>query len=373
MVVVIVNKRLGRVQNETWGPRVRAEGCHIGSPDYVKLFDAYSYPNGSVLSTSDPEVIATTIESGWRSAEQHGCCVIELVQDEHIHPVMHKLSLKHRLSLVPWESRNRNPDNEDMFPRVKIGLDPNICEKVNCWLSDLDEVVLSSPMWLNRGDLFSESPSEILEKLVSSMPFAANVEDGKCFSTPEARDQFDSQYFAAFLNALPDDVLAQEVNAKGSSNSHPLKLQLLACPKGFEFKLHAHPSVELIVPLVGELWERRLIGASISSKYLQRSAGPSMPVSSDKLYEDPNDEEMARTKRSLQSTMSTIASLGTEGRFVDRSTRQGQILYNPVGSIHQSYTKDEGCLLFALWSGIHADLVDCECCKGIEGADLFLP
>lgn len=371
LVVIIVNKRLGRVQNETWGPRVRADGCHIGSPDYVKLFDAYSYPNGSVVSTSNPEVIAETIKSSWNSAKEHGCCVIELVQDEHVHPVMHKLSIKHRPSLIPWESRNRNPSTESMFPSIKIGLDSEFQGDLRGWLDGLDKVVLSTPMWLNRGDLFSESPSAILETLASSLPLSSDV--SPCFATSEAQDRFDSQYFAALLNALPDDILVNEVNAKGTSNSHPLKLQLLACPKGFEFKLHAHPSVELIVPLVGELWERRLIGASMSSNHLKRGVELSMSAYSGKLYEEPNDDDMALAKEQLQLSMSAISSLGTEGKFVDRSTREGQILYNAVGSIHQSYTKEEGCLLFVLWSGIHADLVDCECCRGIEGADLFLP
>jgi thiamine pyrophosphate-dependent acetolactate synthase large subunit-like protein len=37
LVVIIQNGRLGRVSNETWGPGVRADGCLIGSPDFVKL------------------------------------------------------------------------------------------------------------------------------------------------------------------------------------------------------------------------------------------------------------------------------------------------------------------------------------------------
>lgn len=373
LVVVIVNARLGRVQNETWGPRVRADGCHIGSPDFVKLFDAYSYPNGSILSTSNPEVIAETIESGWNSAKEHGCCVIEIVQDEHVHPVMHKLSINRRPSLVPWESLNRNPKNDSMFPRIKIGLDSGVRGDLQNWLDGLDKVILSSPMWLNRGDLFSESPSAIVDTLVSSLPISDDGGIRQCFITPNERNRFDSQYFAALLNALPNDILVNEVNAKGTSNSHPLKLQLLACPKGFEFKLHAHPSVELIVPLIGELWERRLVGAAMSSDHLKRGVELSVPAYSDKLYEDPNDDSMALAKENLQASMSAISSLGTKGKFVDRSTREGQVLYNAVGSIHQSYTKEEGCLLFVLWSGIHADLVDCDCCRDIEGADLFLP
>ena len=137
--------------------------------------------------------------------------------------------------------------------------------------------------------------------------------------------------------------------------------------------MHAHPSVELIVPLVGELWERRLIGATMSAEPLKRSEGLSIPSAADKFYEDPSDDEMARAKKSLQSSMGTITSLGTEGRVVDRSTSEGQVLFNSVGSIHQSYTKEKGCLLLALWSGMHADIVDCSCCEGIEGANLFLP
>jgi len=374
LVVVVVNARLGRVQNEAWGPRVRADGCHVGSPDFVKLFDAYSYPNGSTLSTSDPRIIAETIESGWHSAKQNGCCVIELHQDENVHPVMHKLTIKHRPSLVPWEYRNRNPGNESMFPAISIGLSPVARSNIKSWLGGLEKVVvLSSPMWLNRGDLFSEPPSEILEMLLASLPMGRDNETDQCFATSEDRDRFDSQYFAAFLNALPDDILAKEVNAKGTSNSHPLKLQVFACSKEFQFKLHAHPSVELVIPLVGELWERRLIGATMSAEHLKRSEDLPSPSTVDKFYEDPSDGEMARAKESLQSTMSTITSLGTEGRFVDRSQREGQVLYNSVGSIHQSYTKENGCLLLALWSGIHADIVDCGCCQGIEGASLFLP
>lgn len=53
LVVIIQNGRLGRVSNETWGPGVRADGCNIGSPDFVKLVSSTvnrHYENNSPLS-----------------------------------------------------------------------------------------------------------------------------------------------------------------------------------------------------------------------------------------------------------------------------------------------------------------------------------
>lgn len=372
LVVVIINARLGRVQNETWGPRVRADGCHIGSPDYVKLFEAYSYPDGMRLSTCDTETISQTIEKGWKAAEEHGCCVIELIQDENVHPIMHKLAPPESSSLVHWEDRNRNPKAHSLFPRIQVRT--NIHEQIQTWLNGLTKVELSDSYWLNEGDFFSTPPSEIVESLFDSL--APTTSDGsamgKFFATAEATEAFDSQYHSSFLNALPAKVVVEEVNSQGTSNSHPLKMQLLACAKGFTFKLHTHPNVELMVPLVGELWERRLIGKTVNPDLVRRQLPTHLSPA--KFYHAPDEKEIGRVKQSLQTIMANIKNLGKGGKFVDRAAREGQVLYNEIGSIHQSYSKNEGCLLLVLWSGLHADFEDCSCCTGIEGAEnLFLP
>lgn len=47
----------------------------------------------------------------------------------------------------------------------------------------------------------------------------------------------------------------------------------------------------------------------------------------------------------------------TEGVvFEEGCFREGGIYVNEVGSIHQSFTRDEGCLLLCIWGGSHLNL-----------------
>jgi thiamine pyrophosphate-dependent acetolactate synthase large subunit-like protein len=84
LVVIVQNGRLGRVNNETWGPGVRADGCDIGSPDFVKLFEAYGYPGGKHISTSDEAVISDTIAESLELAGKQGVSAIVVHQGESI-------------------------------------------------------------------------------------------------------------------------------------------------------------------------------------------------------------------------------------------------------------------------------------------------
>jgi len=93
LCVVVQNGRLGRVQNEKWGPSIKGNGCAIGSPDFIKLFEAFGYPNGLSMSTSNLAEIDRVIEQGWILANSQGMCVIVLHQDERVSPVMHKLAV----------------------------------------------------------------------------------------------------------------------------------------------------------------------------------------------------------------------------------------------------------------------------------------
>lgn len=87
LVVIIQNGRLGRVNNETWGPGVRADGCDIGSPDFVKLFESYGFPGGKHLNTSDEAVISDTIAQSMELAAQQGCSVIVIHQGKPVFQV----------------------------------------------------------------------------------------------------------------------------------------------------------------------------------------------------------------------------------------------------------------------------------------------
>eukprot|EP00957_Ditylum_brightwellii_P014701 1108449-Ditylum_brightwellii.AAC.1 len=137
LVVVIINTRLGRVQNETWGARLKADGCHIGSPDYIKLFEAYGYPGGMKLSTCDLEVISDTIKKGWSCANDNGVCVIELYQDPHMHPIMHKLIPAEESSLRDWDSITRDSLKKSIFPEIDTHHWKDHQEKLQNWLNSI--------------------------------------------------------------------------------------------------------------------------------------------------------------------------------------------------------------------------------------------
>jgi len=61
LVIVMLNGRLGRVQNESWGAEA-AEGCGIGCPDLVKLAAAYGAP-GTLVDSDSPEAIAAAVRA----------------------------------------------------------------------------------------------------------------------------------------------------------------------------------------------------------------------------------------------------------------------------------------------------------------------
>jgi hypothetical protein len=162
---------------------------------------------------------------------------------------------------------------------------------------------------------------------------------------------YEYAHHRSFLNSFPASVIDQ-VLSTGTSNSHPLCLQLLVCPKEYTFKLHAHPNVELDIPLVGELWEKRYLGVPMDAEIL---ATGSPGMSEGKFYVDPSEEELSEICKKLALHDNKKPSKSESGDIVVRVAKQGQVLYNATGTIHQSFTKAHGCLVFALWSGVHAN------------------
>jgi len=156
------------------------------------------------------------------------------------------------------------------------------------------------------------------------------------------------------------------------------------CPSNYNFKLHSHPNIELCIPITGTLYERRLIGMTLHPMVVERELELTKPTPTSKeddgdknirkkLYQQPTDSEIKQVHNSLKRSLGRkVTTLGRHGKFVDRKLNAGQVLVNDIGSIHQSYTKDDGCLILAIWSGLHADIdKGCDCC-GIEGNHLLV-
>jgi quercetin dioxygenase-like cupin family protein len=114
----------------------------------------------------------------------------------------------------------------------------------------------------------------------------------------------------------------------GQSNGREMAWIVISIPPNRSFPLHAHPSVEVIYVAKGVMHEARLNGTPPT-----RDFGPAL--------EGPDLSDRPRNA------------------FSHHAFSAGDMLVNEVGSIHQSYTKDEGCVLLCLWSSAHADIPCC--------------
>lgn len=142
----------------------------------------------------------------------------------------------------------------------------------------------------------------------------------------------------------------EEFFSTGTSNGgRPLSWCLMDILPNQAFPLHAHPTVEIVHIIKGALYERRLQGKppinikgcccnSISSSSASASISASPSTATQGL--SPPD----------------LSSLSPPPTFIDGVCRAGDMLVNEVGSIHQSWTEDEGCFLLCIWGGGHLNL-----------------
>ena len=159
--------------------------------------------------------------------------------------------------------------------------------------------------------------------------------------------------------------------SESTSNGRTLEWSVMDCKPGCQFKLHAHPNLELIYCIKGALHEVRMEGLPIEKEF--------------ETLEDDGTELKGPN----------LASLDRPWHFETLSA--GQWLANEVGSVHKSFTatSGDGALLLVLWGGSHANIVDgeapelvdvnqavddmdkkldqCDCTKWTEISETFLP
>ena len=166
-------------------------------------------------------------------------------------------------------------------------------------------------------------------------------------------------------NTNNDDL--QEFMKTSKSCGRQLQWTAMNCAPATQFKLHAHPNLELIYCARGELHEIRMNGEPFSRDF-----------GSEGEIQGPD-----------------LTRLNRPWNF--QTLQQGEWLVNEVGSIHKSFTatNGDGCLLIVLWGGSHADvspeqhptrvnvqqavdsmddkLTTCQCQKGNKLSETFLP
>ena len=148
----------------------------------------------------------------------------------------------------------------------------------------------------------------------------------------------------------------------GKSCGREIQWAVMDCPPATQFRLHAHPNIELVYCARGALHEIRMNGPPLVKKFATgKISGPNLGNLNRPWYFDTLNE--------------------------------GEWLVNEVGSIHKSFTSTngDGCVLVVLWGGSHADIeqapkqvnvqaaVDhmdqklCECGNGDKLSETFLP
>ena len=141
--------------------------------------------------------------------------------------------------------------------------------------------------------------------------------------------EFDSEWHKSLENIFRRSGFEEELEeykSLGSSNGYPLRLQLMILPPKKCFKIHAHPNIEFECTLLGALCEFRW------------------------LFKQSADEIHASNKDNIKGP-----TIPENSPFEYRKIRQGQCMLNEKGSVHQSFSEDDGCVILVLWSGCHAN------------------
>ena len=123
----------------------------------------------------------------------------------------------------------------------------------------------------------------------------------------------------------------------GTSNGKKLKVCMMRIAPNTAFKLHAHPNIEIIYCLKGCIREYRLVGSPLN-------------LADNRQVLDSNDLVTLNNGRCFEyracCSSSYILKYKDKG---DKCQIMGPFLFNETGSMHLSFTADEGCLLLVIW------------------------
>ena len=106
---------------------------------------------------------------------------------------------------------------------------------------------------------------------------------------------------------------------------HDLEWRVLIIPPNHLFAAHSHAGLEFYYILEGTLHERKLIGEPI--------------------------ERCLWANGKFVDAPDYAGHLDGKCQFVERSFSEGDCNVNEVGSLHQPYTKEDGCVLLVLGCG----------------------
>lgn len=325
-------------------------------------------------------------------------------------------------SLTPLSYQKEHHDDEDghsnnpiatLNPRIDTSfLDPT-SHDIMGWMSSQTTVQRSPPVWVGT-QLMKVSPAKILQESLMSLveDTALNLfsETSSTTATPSSSSsttmyQFDWAWRYCLMKCLGHSKEWNEhVSKQGLSNTHPLRLQVVAIPPHTSVGWHVHPAVELDIPILGTLYCEEPMGTTndndgdeplmIDEAALDRAIEHSLGTPLSDFSNVPTTAELQAIDQDLSERVSESLELlhdeessttGKKHNLIQRFLRgakdkeyndedpqdprpkllqkyemeikqveSGRCLVNKVGSVHRSYTKDEPCLLFCLGPSVHA-------------------
>jgi hypothetical protein len=145
-----------------------------------------------------------------------------------------------------------------------------------------------------------------------------------------------------FFDSSP--MLAEELEeflTLRTSNERILRWNIMKIAPNASFRLHAHQNIELICVLEGAMNEVRLVSDPPQRAFPpDQKDGPNLT--------NPN-LELHFERRTTHAPTKPLSACTVDDL-------QPSFLINPKGSIHLSYTSEEGANLLVLWSGTHGNI-----------------
>lgn len=182
------------------------------------------------------------------------------------------------------------------------------------------EVISGPELQVSRGTIVLDVAHSLNEKSTA-----------KALLNAEQMKWFEQRLQEAMSRLKPHEI--EELQTTAKSNKRILKWDIMVIPKNTKFSLHAHPNIELIYIVSGTMHEYRYVPADMDHDVTTVD----FPESGGKLH---------------GPSMTSVL----HHQFKHTSVHTNEVIVNSIGSIHLSYTKEDGATLIVLWGGSHANI-----------------
>lgn len=157
----------------------------------------------------------------------------------------------------------------------------------------------------------------------------------------KAREMFRSRNIEHELEAMLEAGTSNPL--AGSRRMHWVGIEITP---NKSLALHSHPNVEFAYIVRGAMHEWRLVAnETIASR--KRAYVP------ETVYGDPSGLKKKYVGPDLREL-----DAGAPGVFQHNVYRAGDMFINAIGDVHQSFSKEEGVVLFVLWGDGNADILE---------------